>query len=202
MGAFPAQDFRARVVGRGKRTRPLALAGRLLARRLKFGLEDDRLGAHRTAGHPHHYQQQRGDAGPVEPSHAIVSTAKTQSSHQFRISRSCRGPNGATPRSPKQGATPLCSSMQERPLDDTGVAVNLLMAASLMVANLRHTVSVSSVGATTAEIEDAGTKTGQATCERIKSFCAAKPAQKLGWPTRARRFVGGRTYMEISGGRE
>src|SRR5215831_1560397 len=38
--------------------------------------------------------------------------------------------------------------------------------------------------------------------ERIKSFCAAKPAQKLGWPTRARRFVGGRTYMEISGGRE
>src|SRR5262249_12893422 len=36
----------------------------------------------------------------------------------------------------------------------------------------------------------------------IKSFRAAKPAQKLGWPTRARRFVGGRTYMEISGGRE
>src|SRR5262245_4656249 len=36
--------------------------------------------------------------------------------------------------------------------------------------------------------------------KRIKSFCAAKPAQKLGWPTRARRFVGGRTYMEISGG--
>src|SRR5215831_12953635 len=24
--------------------------------------------------------------------------------------------------------------------------------------------------------------------KRIKSFCAAKPAQKLGWPTRARRF--------------
>jgi len=46
--------------------------------------------------------------------------------------------------------------MQERPLDDTGVAVNLLMAALLMITNLWHTVCVPSVGATTAEIEDAG----------------------------------------------
>jgi hypothetical protein len=36
----------------------------------------------------------------------------------------------------------------------------------------------------------------------IKSFCAAKPAQKLGWATRAEGLFGVRTYMEISGGRE
>src|SRR6516162_5228041 len=81
----------------------------------------------------------------------------------FRISRKLqRPPTGkigasiATPRSPKHGGTPLYSSMQERPLDDTGVAVNLLMAALLMITNLWHTVCVPSVGATTAEIEDAG----------------------------------------------
>jgi hypothetical protein len=30
--------------------------------------------------------------------------------------------------------------------------------------------------------------------KRIKSFCAAKPAQKLGWPTRAGRVLAGTAY--------
>jgi len=34
--------------------------------------------------------------------------------------------------------------------------------------------------------------------KRIKSFCAAKPAQKLGWPTRARRLLGAVTYTSCT----
>ena len=78
----------------------------------------------------------------------------------FAYPVAAEAPNGATPRSPKQGATPLCSSMQERPLDDTGVAVNLLIAALLMVANLYPRSA-----RPRQKSRMLGTKTGQATCE-------------------------------------
>src|SRR5215472_6433972 len=62
----------------------------------------------------------------------------------FRISRKLqRPPTGkigasiATPRSPKHGGTPLYPSMQERPLDDTGVAVKVVDGRQSLAHSVR-----------------------------------------------------------------